>query len=102
MILAALLAAGALEAASPPGPKQAEPMPNLYSEPAWCPSVVQKEAARQKVALKGLVPLAQYAVQRQLDGCSVPTPVGYHPSYIERGAAAAPPVTREDAPSNRR
>ena len=99
MILAAL-AAVTVTVMGSPGPvpgaaTQAEPMPNAYHQPAYCRQVVDKEVARQNVALKGLRPMAQYAVVRELDGCSVPTPVGYHP-------AAAAPVTREDAPANRR
>ena len=56
--------------------------------------------ARQQVAFKGQLPAIQYAVDRKLDGCSVPTPVGYHPNAAP--ALAPPAVKREDAPSNRR
>lgn len=88
MILA-LLAAGVIGAAppsaiAPPG-ATVERTPNLYQEPANCRAVVEGEVARQKVALKGRSPAAQYAVDRKLDGCRVPTPVGYHP-----GAAPEP------------
>jgi hypothetical protein len=46
----------------------------------------------------------EYAVYRQLDGCAVPTPVGYHPRYLQPGAAdnPPPPVTREGEPSSKR
>ena len=95
MLLAAQLSAAA---AAPP---VAERTPNLYHQPSYCPAVVEKEAARQAAAFHGQPPPAQYAVLRSLDGCSVPTPVGYHPSYILPGAAA-PTAKRGDAPSNRR
>jgi hypothetical protein len=39
----------------------------------------------------------EYAVDRKLDGCSVRTPVGYHPSSPPEA-----PAKRVDAPSNRR
>lgn len=95
MILAALASAAI---AAPP---KAERTPNFYHQPSYCRSVVEKEVARQDTAFNGHPPLAQYAVLRKLDGCSVPTPVGYHPSYLLSGAAA-PPARRGDAPSNRR
>lgn len=71
-----------------------ERMPNLYSQPANCPAVVEQEVRRQLTAVgerarSGL----QYAVWRRLEGCTVPTPVGYHP---------VGPVRREDAPGDRR
>jgi hypothetical protein len=97
MILAALALATTAAVASPP---PIERMPNLYHQPDYCQSVVEKEVARQMVALKGQRPPLEYAVLRQLEGCSVPTPVGYHPSQAP--GAADPTVKREDAPSNRR
>ena len=106
MILTAL--ALTLAVATPPAaaaPPIAERTPNFYHQPAGCPAVVEREVARQQVALKrrgNLRSGLQYAVYRQLDGCSVPTPVGYHPT-MEPGAADSPPdPRREDAPSNRR
>jgi hypothetical protein len=99
MILASLALATTLAVAIPP---QAEPMPNLYSQPAHCKSVVEREVSRQRTAFRGQVPAAQYAVARSLDGCAVPTPVGYHPGYLQPGKANPPPATREDGPSNRR
>jgi hypothetical protein len=95
MLLAAQLSA---TASLPP---IAERTPNFYHQPSYCRSVVEKEVARQDTAFNGRPPLAQYAVLRKLDGCSVPTPVGYHPSYL-LGGATAPSAKREDAPSNRR
>ena len=104
MILAALASGAVIAAmdgqAPPPGafvPRIVTelPTPNLYSQPAHCKSVVQGEVARQMTAFRGQLPAAQYAVVRKLDGCDVPTPVGYHP-------AAEPSPKREDAPSNRR
>ncbi|WP_372780903.1 hypothetical protein [Phenylobacterium sp.] len=111
MILAALTLAGALTIAAPAvkvPPPIAERTPNLYRQPAHCRSVVEQEVGRQTVALGGRARGSvregmQYAVHRQLDGCSVPTPIGYHPA-VAPGAADVPPppVTREDGPWNRR
>jgi len=94
----AILMAGMIAAAAPP---KTERTPNLYSQPARCGPVVEGEIRRQTAAFRGLPPLVQYAVLRQLDGCSVPTPVGYHPPYLLPGAAD-PASRRGDAPSNRR
>ena len=106
MILAAALAAGAIAAAPPsaivPLGATVERTPNLYQQPANCRAVVEGEVARQKVALKGLIPMGQYAVDRRLDGCSVPTPVGYHPAAAAAAPDAVDAVKREGAPSNRR
>jgi hypothetical protein len=91
--------------AAPPSaimqPGVADDIPNLYRQPDGCKSVVQRELTRQQVAFHGHPPAAQYAVDRRLDGCSVPTPVGYHPDAPPAGAAD-PISKREDAPSNRR
>ncbi|HZZ69686.1 MAG TPA: hypothetical protein VFE18_16055 [Phenylobacterium sp.] len=95
MILALL--AAATVAAPPP---KTEIMPNLYRQPAYCGPIVRGELARQQVAFDGHPPAAEYALYRTLDGCSMPTPVGYHPSYPPPSSAPAP--RREDAPSNRR
>jgi hypothetical protein len=98
-MIAALLAAGVIGATPPPPSAIVPPggtverTPNLYRQPANCRAIVEGELARQQVAFRGQLPAVQYAVDRKLDGCSVPTPVGYHPSA---------PATREDAPSNRR
>lgn len=101
MILAALAAQVAVAS---PAPRKEAPMPNFYSQPSYCRRVVEDEVHRQRVAFNGRVPAAQYAVLRQLDGCGVPTPVGYHPGYTKPGAAdpSSEPAKREDAPSNRR
>jgi hypothetical protein len=90
-------------AVAAPSAPQAERTPNLYHQPSYCRQVVDKEVERQRVAMKGLRPATEYAVYRQLDGCAVPTPVGYHPSTLP-GAAdpSSDPAKREDAPSNRR
>jgi hypothetical protein len=91
-----VLAAAVAGHATPP----AERMPNLYSQPANCPSVVEREVRRQQVALRGRALTGlQYAVWRRLEGCTVPTPVGYHPTYT---APAVPALKREDAPADRR
>ncbi|HZZ31307.1 MAG TPA: hypothetical protein VFE10_04865 [Phenylobacterium sp.] len=97
MILAVVVAAAATVAAPP---SRAESMPNLYSQPSYCRPVVEQEVARQNTAFHGRPPAVEYAVLRKIEGCGVPTPIGYHPS-LEPGAAD-PTVTREDAPSNRR
>jgi hypothetical protein len=94
----ALLLAAQVVAAAPP---IAERTPNLYSQPAHCPAIVAGELERQKVAFRGQPPGAQYAVERRLDGCGVPTPIGYHPPYLLPGAAD-PTSKRGDAPANRR
>jgi hypothetical protein len=96
MILAALAAAATVAAP----PSKAESMPNLYHQPSYCRSVVEQEVARQNTAFHGRPPAVEYAVVREIDGCGVPTPIGYHPS-LEPGAAD-PTAKREDAPSNRR
>jgi hypothetical protein len=95
MILA-LAAAAALGV-----PPAAERTPNFYHQPSYCRSVVEREVSRQNTAFNGRPPMAQYAVARSLDGCAVPTPVGYHPRYVLDGAADTA-ARREDAPSNRR
>jgi hypothetical protein len=97
MILSAVAATVAL---TTPAPTDMLPTPNLYHEPGYCHAVVEREVARQMTAFNGQRPPMQYAVVRKLDGCSVPTPVGYHPSR-DLGVAT-PPAKREDAPSNRR
>jgi hypothetical protein len=78
----------------------AERTPNFFHQPSNCPAVVEQEVRRQLTAVgprarSGL----QYAVFRRLEGCSVPTPVGYHPG---RAAPADPTLKREDAPGDRR
>jgi hypothetical protein len=95
-MIAALLAAATVGALPP----TAERTPNLYHQPANCAAVVEGELARQQTAFHGQVPAAQYAVERKVDGCGVPTPVGYHPNAAP--GAADPTPKREDAPSNRR
>jgi hypothetical protein len=114
LVLAAALSSAPAQpiASDPPGlvrkagpqqtlPRQSEPMPNLFSQPDWCPSVVEHEIARQKTAFHGQVPPAQYAVLRQIEGCGVPTPIGYHPGYLLPGAADSG-AKPEGAPPNRR
>jgi hypothetical protein len=101
----ALLLAAAVAAQTTPiaprkvaAPPKTEPMPNLYSVPDRCGSVVEREVHRQEVALHARPPFVQYAVLRKLDGCPVPAPVGYHPNYLTPGAAAKP----EGAPAGKR
>jgi hypothetical protein len=100
MILAALAAAAAAGAVPP----KTERTPNLYRPVPGCADIQRKVSEDQQETLKklGRLPngIAQYAVARSVDGCPVPTPVGYHPPALP-GAADAPAM-RGDAPSNRR
>ena len=77
---------------------------NVYTPRPYCGDLQQRVVARQREELKklGRLPNAgrQYAVLRQVEGCPIPAPMGYHPGYVLPGAADAP--MREDAPSNRR
>ena len=97
----ALVLAAAVAAPPPPSSPVAEPMPNRYSQPARCGAVVRDEVQRQMIAFKGQIPVAQYAVLRSIDGCAVPSPVGYHPNYVSPGAAD-PTSKPEDGRSRRR
>jgi hypothetical protein len=87
--------------ASPP---TIERTPNLYHPVPGCADIQRRVSEDQQESLKklGRLPdgVAQYAVLRQMQGCPVPAPVGYHPPALP-GAADAPAM-REDAPSNRR
>jgi len=101
MILAAL-AAAAVAGASPPA---IERTPNLYRPPSpdcWDIERRVVEDQREQLRKLGRLPraYAEYAVLRQMQGCPVPAPIGYHPPALP-GAADAPAM-REDAPSNRR
>ncbi len=109
MILAALVATVVLQGATPTGFVHPVPpiarTPNIYKEPGGCQDIHREVVERQREELKKLGRLPngarQYAVERSVGGCGVPTPVGYHPGYLLPGAADPAP-TREDAPSNRR
>jgi hypothetical protein len=98
MILAAL---AAVALANPP---VIEPTPNIYRAPVGCEDIQRRVSEDQRETLKKLGRLppayAEYAVLRQVQGCPVAAPIGYHPPALP-GAADAP-ATREDAPSNRR
>ena len=100
MILAALAAAGTVTALPP----RTERTPNLYRPVAGCADIERRVSNDQQEAFRklGRLPNAakQYAVLRQMDGCPVSAPMGYHPPALP-GAADAPAM-REDAPSNRR
>lgn len=100
VLLAAATVASTSTTALPAAGAPTAVMSNLYHQPAYCGAVVQGELARQRVAFHGDVPAAQYAVERRINGCGVPTPVGYHPNLAPGAADPAP--KREDAPSNRR
>jgi hypothetical protein len=79
---------------------EAERTPNFFHQPPGCPAVVEQEVRRQLTAVGERARSGfQYAVWRRLEGCSVPTPVGYHPG---RSAPADPALKREDAPGDRR
>lgn len=111
MIVALALAAsivGATPAAAVP-PPMAERTPNLYRAPGpECAEVARRVRQDQRLSFQQLGKLppghAEYAVLRQVEGCPVPAPVGYHPPALPGAADAppAPPVTREGEPSNRR
>jgi hypothetical protein len=110
MILAALALATVLTAVTParaadPVPPHTERTPNLYRPPSpGCRDVERRvvEDQQEQLSKLGRLPraYAEYAVLRQMQGCPVPSPVGYHPPALP-GAADAPAM-REDAPSNRR
>jgi len=109
MFFALLAAASTLQLSTPPSFAHSPPItlstPNIYREPAGCEDIHRQVVERQGEQLKklGRLPngVAQYAVERRVGGCSVPTPVGYHPDYLLPGAAD-PPARREDGPSNKR
>ena len=111
MIVALALAAGIVGATPEVAirPPVAERTPNLYRGPGpECAPIERKVLEDQKEQFRKLGRLpngfAQYAVLRQVDGCTVPAPIGYHPPALP-GAADVPPapaVTREGEPSNRR
>jgi hypothetical protein len=100
MILPILAAAVVAGGPLPP----TERTPSLYRGPDGCGEIQRRVATHQRETLRklGRLPnaIAEYAVLRQVEGCPVPAPVGYHPPAAP-GAADAPAM-REDAPSNRR
>jgi hypothetical protein len=111
MILTALPLALALAAAGPPAgsvpnavramPRTEAPMPNFFHQPARCGAVHDQIARRQDAALKGHPRGLQYAVLRQVDGCGLASPVGYHPDYLLPGRADAPqyrPASNSETP----
>ena len=110
MILAALALSAALSTeAVRDTPLQrlapaANETPNLYRGVAGCGDTQRRVSAHQRETLRklGRLPMAgkEYAVNRQVGGCPVPAPMGYHPP-AQPGAADAPAM-REDAPLNRR
>jgi hypothetical protein len=84
-----LLAAAAVAASPPPVPR-AERMPNLYNPPARCGALHEEVTRRIRTSTPRASGLKQYAVLRQVGGCGVPTPMGYHPDYLLPGNADAP------------
>jgi hypothetical protein len=110
MILAALALSAALstdavrDAPFPrPAPAANETL-NLYRPATGCGDIQRRVSGHQQETFRklGRLPMAgkEYAVLRQMDGCPVPAPMGYHPP-AKPGAADAPAM-REGAPSNRR
>ncbi len=101
MMLAALALSAVLSADLAPAAQQT---PNLYRRVAGCGDIQRRVSEHQQEALRklGRLPMAgkQYAVNRQVGGCPVPAPMGYHPPALP--GAADMPAMREDAPSNRR
>jgi hypothetical protein len=101
MSLTALILAAAVTQAAP----AASETPNLNPAPPRCGVIAQQVIERQRETLRKLGQLPKagvtYAVNRNVDGCPVPTPMGYHPDYLLPGAADQP-VRRGDGPSNRR
>lgn len=97
-ILAALAAVGAAPAATE--------TPNRYSAPSHCSDIQRRVAERQQEQLQqlGRLPRARavYAVERRVDGCPVPAPVGYRQDYLLPGAADAPEFRPADERLNRR
>jgi hypothetical protein len=100
MILVAVLA-GVVAGTIPPVPVKpgeipnTERMPNFYSQPAKC-GPMHDEITRRVRTASGPQLKPIYAVMRKVDGCGVPTPVGYHPDYLLPGKADAP--ARRTAP----
>lgn len=97
----AILAAAAIGAA----PAAIE-TPNVYRAPSRCGDVHRQVVERQREQLQplGRLPRAggMYAVMRTVNGCQVPTPMGYHPDYLMPGAVDAPEFRPSDGRSNRR
>jgi hypothetical protein len=73
------------QATSAPAPR-VERTPNFYKQPARCGPMADAVTRRVKTAT-GSRPAAVYAVNRTVDGCAVPAPIGYHPDYLLPGAA---------------
>jgi hypothetical protein len=76
-------------------PPVAERTPNLYRPPGpECADIQRRVRQDQRLAFEKLGKLppghAEYAVLRQVQGCAVPAPVGYHPPALP-GAADVPP-----------
>jgi hypothetical protein len=110
MMIAALTLATVLTGATPapavePIPPRTERTPNLYRPPGPdCRDIERRVVEDQQEQLRKLGRLprayAEYAVLRQMQGCPVAAPVGYHPPALP--GAADTPAMRGDAPSNRR
>jgi hypothetical protein len=106
MTLLALAISAAISAETPAerAAPAARETPNLYQPRLDCGALHRQVIERQREELRklGRLPNANrhYAVNRQIGGCGVPAPMGYHPGYLLPGAADAPTM-RGDAPSNR-
>jgi len=100
-VTALILAAGLTSAATSAWPVDASPVPgavaapvaretpNLYRQPSRCGPLHEQIVQRQLASLRGKARGLQYAVLRQVDGCAVSSPVGYHPDYVAPGRADA-------------
>lgn len=87
----ALLPAPGMAPLAPNAPSQRTP--NLYQPKPGCDVIARlvAEQEREEARKLGRLPNAgkEYAVMRQVEGCMVPAPMGYHPPALT-GAADAP------------
>ena len=84
----ALLIAAQVAAASP---HPAAPMPNLFTQPARCGPVHDAIVRQVRTAARSQSRMGlQYAVMREVDGCSVPAPVKVKQDYLAPGKWDAP------------
>jgi hypothetical protein len=92
-----------LVAALSGSPPIAEQMPNAFHQPDRCGPLHDEVVRRIRTSTAGRGGILQYAVLRQVDGCGVPAPVGYHPDYLAPSAADPQSAARPgDGPGNRR
>lgn len=102
MSLVAMLLAASVTAPA------AQETPNIYrGAPPGCRDIfrqVQERQRRQGAQRLGELPRAAaiYAVDRQVNGCPVPTPVGYRQDYLLPGKADPYSARPEGERSRRR